>query len=311
LGSGTTAGGPYSTALGYQSSTTSGAQYSFAGGYKSSASGINSAIALGYQASASGNYSIAIGRNVIASNQDAIAMGSSTTASGTNSTAFGSQTTASGSYSFVNGYGCIANIDRSTVIGQYNLTEGTNATYWTLTDPLFVIGNGTAAGAEKNALVVYKSGNMKLRGNLYPDADNTYDFGTSSIKWRYIYSNNVLQTSDLRLKDKVEDIAYGIADILKLKPVSFFWKNNKGGRNLGFIAQDVKPVIEEAVVEGDDPEKTLSISYTSIIPVMVKGMQEQQQQIDKQQQQIEELIAANKALLDRLNKLEESNMNKK
>ena len=149
---------------------------------------------------------------------------------------------------------------------------------------------------------------MKLKSNFYPETDNTATLGTSSNKWISVYAvTGTIQTSDIRLKDKIEDITYGLADLLKLKPISFYWKNNKGGRNLGFIAQDVKPIIGEVVIEGDDPDKTLGMSYTSFIPVIVKGMQEQQQQIAKQKEQIDELMALNKSLLERIEKLEDLN----
>lgn len=305
LGRETNASATYSTAIGYQS--TSSGIYSLAGGNVSTASGISS-IALGDHASASANYSIALGRNVVASTQYAIAIGNTTTASGDNSTAFGNQTTAVGKYSLAVGYGCTANAYASTVVGTYNVIEGTPGSL-VLTDPIFVVGNGTSSSSLSNAVTVYKNGTMKLKSNFYPDADNAATLGTSSNRWNILYSvNGTVATSDLRLKDNIIEISYGLAELLKLKPVSFLWKKSpQEGRKLGFIAQDVKPIVGEVVNEGDDPDKTLGINYSSIIPVIVKGMQEQQQLIDTQKQQINELMEVNKRLLERVEKLEALN----
>lgn len=306
LGRETNASGTYSTALGYQSASSG--IYSLAGGNVSTASGISS-IALGDHASASANYSIALGKNVTASTQYAIAIGNTTTASGDNSTAFGNQTTAVGKYSLAVGYGCTANAYSSTAVGSYNVIEGTPGS-WIASDPIFAVGNGTSSSSLSNAVTVYKDGTMKLKSNFYPELPAA-TLGTSGNKWNTVFATNgTINTSDLRLKDNITELTYGLAELLKLKPISFLWKKSpQEGRKLGFIAQDVKPIINEVVVEGDDPDKTLGINYSSIIPVIVKGMQEQQQQIAKQKEQIDELIAANKILLERIGKLE--GLNKK
>ena len=301
LGRETNASATYSTAIGYQSASSG--IYSLAGGNVSTASGISS-IALGDHANASANYSIALGRNVTASTQYAIAIGNTTTASGDNSTAFGNQTTAVGKYSLAVGYGCTANAYASTAVGAYNVVEGTPGS-WVPTEPIFVVGNGTSSTSTSNSVTVYKDGTMKLKSNFYPELAGA-TLGTSSYKWNTVFATNgTINTSDARLKDNIVDIAYGISDILKLKPISFFWKKNpEQGRKLGFIAQDVKPIISEVVDVGDDADKTLGINYTSFIPIIVKGMQDQQSIIEKQQSQIDELLKANKLLLERLEKLE-------
>jgi hypothetical protein len=303
LGRETNASATYSTAIGYQS--VSSGIYSIAGGNTSTASGLSS-IALGDHANASANYSIALGRNVTASTQYAIAMGNTTTASGDNSTAFGNQTTAVGKYSLAVGYGCTSNAYTSTAVGSYNVIEGTPGS-WIATDPIFAVGNGTSSSSLSNAVTVYKDGTMKLKSNFYPELPAA-TIGTSGNKWNTVFATNgTINTSDLRLKDNITELTYGLAELLKLKPVSFFWKKSpQEGKKLGFIAQDVQPIINEVVIEGDDPDKTLGINYSSIIPVIVKGMQEQQQLIDNQKQQINELMEANKRLSERVEKLEVS-----
>ncbi len=123
--------------------------YAFASGLRTEASGPSS-IAMGFGSKSSGIYSIAIGYNPIAS--------------GGVSTAFGNQTLASGSLATAAGSETKAESLASTAMGQFNVGGG-NPTTWIATDPLFEIGNGTANNARKNALTVYKNGNMKIGGN--------------------------------------------------------------------------------------------------------------------------------------------------
>ena len=61
--------------------------------------------------------------------------------------------------------------------------------------------------------------------------------------------------------------------------------------NYGFIAQDVQKVIPEMVSMSKDKEGNddkLSIEMGTLLPYLVKGMQEQQAQITAQQAKIEE-----------------------
>lgn len=76
---------------------------------------------------------------------------------------------------------------------------------------------------------------------------------------------------------------------------NFIIPSNEREVKLGFIAQEVLEVIPEAIVtkdwfvDGEHPEKglqekeaeRLGISYSEIIPVVIKSIQEQQVEIDK------------------------------
>jgi len=60
------------------------------------------------------------------------------------------------------------------------------------------------------------------------------------------------------------------------------------GRQIGFVAQDVLPVLPELVKKDD--KGYYSVEYSKVVPVLVNAIKEQQQQIDKQQEQINMLI---------------------
>jgi hypothetical protein len=97
--------------------------------------------------------------------------------------------------------------------------------------------------------------------------------------------------SDRRLKQEIKSTKYGLDEVLKLEPVDYVLKSN-GLEQIGFIAQDVKPLIPEVVTgkEGDlEKGETLGITYTSLIPVLTKAIQEQQKIIQELLSRIEKL----------------------
>lgn len=101
-----------------------------------------------------------------------------------------------------------------------------------------------------------------------------------------IIASGTITPSDKRLKSNIKDVVYGLKDLLKLKAVSYtkkfsFDKAEKGEvKEFGFIAQDLQKVMPELVTEITDKDKTLAVNYTSLIPVLVKAIQEQQLQIE-------------------------------
>ena len=134
---------------------------------------------------------------------------------------------------------------------------------------------------------------------FYPSADATFDLGTANSRWLNIWSTNAqIQTSDARLKTAIAVLPYGLRTVLQLKPVTYRWKQEQrdAPAQLGFLAQDVEGVIPEAVVappEGQEntDSDVYGMRYQTLIPVLVKAVQEQQALIDELHQRIEQLEA--------------------
>ncbi|MFD2823936.1 tail fiber domain-containing protein [Lacinutrix iliipiscaria] len=211
-------------------------------------------LAVGISVEASGNYSFSQGGSTKASGLYAVALGYTTNASGSQSIAMGGFSSASASFSAALGRNTIADDINSTVVGTYN--DNT-----TSTTTLFQVGNGTSSN-RSNAFTVYQNGNAILAGAL-------------------------TQNSDRRLKKDIEDLNYGLDEVLNLNPVSYHWKRNPDQpKSLGLIAQDVQTVINEIVHTAEDETKTLSVSYTELIPVLIKAIQEQQEVIENQNEVI-------------------------
>lgn len=132
-------------------------------------------LAHGDNARATGSFTVAIGDHVEATTYGAVAFGSATdatgfvstamgfntTASGLHASSFGSESVARGSYSTSIGLLTVAKPYGSLAIGAYNDSVATSLeTFWTATDPLFMIGNGTSEETRHNALTIYKNGNL-------------------------------------------------------------------------------------------------------------------------------------------------------
>ncbi|MEO8069452.1 MAG: tail fiber domain-containing protein, partial [Flavobacteriales bacterium] len=137
-------------------------------------------------------------------------------------------------------------------------------------------------------------------GSVTPAADNAITLGQAGLRWTNVFATSgVVNTSDAREKKDIRPLNYGLAEVLKLKPVRFRWKNNPvDGDKLGLIAQDLQLVLPETVVdkawqtneEGSHtqvPAERLGVYYSDIIPVLIKAIQEQQQEIEGLRTEVE------------------------
>jgi hypothetical protein len=115
-------------------------------------------------------------------------------------------------------------------------------------------------------------GGMNL--NLYQNnGSGTYNYRGAFANSTGAYSS----VSDKRLKKLIEPIQYGLNDVLKFKPVSYLMENQNEDidkRNLGFIAQDLEYIIPEIVNVPSSSNAVYSLQYTSIIPILIKAIQE-------------------------------------
>lgn len=147
----------------------------------------------------------------------------------------------------------------------------------------------------------------------------TRQSGVGTVGWGGLFLNNLGYTggffnaSDRKLKKDISDINNATEIIKKLRAVSYYYDIDKYpniGLNqkleYGFIAQELKEIIPNIVEEmslptnGTEPAKPNSetslnfesfymVDYTRIIPILTKGIQEQQEVIDQQNQKIEAL----------------------
>ena len=105
--------------------------------------------------------------------------------------------------------------------------------------------------------------------------------------------------SDRRLKENIVDVPYGLDAVMAMQPRAFKFKSS-GAETIGFVAQELQAVVPEAVtgteveyLDDDTPQekanKSLGVSKDTLIPVLVKAIQEQQATIEALTQRIETL----------------------
>jgi hypothetical protein len=104
-------------------------------------------------------------------------------------------------------------------------------------------------------------------------------------------ANGVLQaaTSDMNLKNTIENSPFGLNEILLLNPVTFLYndtnrKLDSDVKEVGFIAQDVFDIIPNAVSSTGTGD--LQLDYRAITATLTKAIQEQQAQIEALKQRI-------------------------
>jgi hypothetical protein len=143
-----------------------------------------------------------------------------------------------------------------------------------------------------------------------------------------LYAYGAYQSSDRNLKKNIQELGDANSIISKLKPKSYEFKNEGNlaflnlpeGKHYGLLAQDLEEVLPGLVREvvhnssgqvvaveaakdledGKAPAAIMqkeakegitikAVNYIELIPLLIKGMQEQQAQIQEQQKQINDL----------------------
>lgn len=122
---------------------------------------------------------------------------------------------------------------------------------------------------------------------LLPGADNLYSLGQSTARWSEVWSaNGVVQTSDYRLKTKIQAIPYGLKEVMQMRPVVYNWIQRPQQRKVGLIAQEVQQVIPE-VVTGDPAKDILGMNYAELVPVLINAIKELKGEVDALKRELE------------------------
>jgi hypothetical protein len=172
--------------------------------------------------------------------------------------------------------------------------------------------NNTAIGYQAGSTITTGENNTAI-GYLaqVPTAtgNNQIRIGNASITYAGIQAAWTI-TSDKRWKDNIKESELGLNFLKTLRPVSYTRNNDKKQKTeYGFIAQDVDAALLKAgdpnngIITKDD-EGMLGVRYNDFISISVKAIQEQQELIEALQKSNAELLKANAAILERMERLE-------
>ncbi|MEM6265421.1 MAG: tail fiber domain-containing protein [Bacteroidota bacterium] len=145
---------------------------------------------------------------------------------------------------------------------------------------------GVNAGPPAEGLLV--QGESRFDDRIIPNADNAYDMGATTRRWRQVFAvNGTIQTSDYRLKTDIQPLPYGLETVLQLRPVRYQWKDNPGSKaKIGLIAQEVEEVVPEVVHTPENADAYLGMNYAEMVPVLIQAIQDQQAQIEALEAQV-------------------------
>jgi hypothetical protein len=166
--------------------------------------------------------------------------------------------------------------DVNTLVGENE--SGSNSTYG-------VLGYGTT--------------------NYYGALGRADGFAFVGVGTVWATGPGLFNQSDGRLKENIVTLTDNLAKLEKLRPVSYTWKPDTVAytglgktRQLGFIAQEVKPIVPEAVIMNKQPPLiqdkngkkfldaqveggTYGIEYSRFVPILVGAVKELNAKLDK------------------------------
>lgn len=182
--------------------------------------------------------------------------------------------------------------------------------------PLDVSGNARVSGGIFTQAIQFLPNNAYLYdanyGNLgirTTDGTNYYYFlfannGEFWVQNNGIYANGAVEASafyawsDERLKKNITPLTGALSIVQNLNPVRYQWRAasertiganlnlTAGESHLGFIAQQVAPVLPEAVVAPKDSSSPYEMKPMEMIAVLVEAVKEQQAEINQIQTQL-------------------------
>ena len=117
---------------------------------------------------------------------------------------------------------------------------------------------------------------------------NTGSFNALSINTG---NNTMVRTaSSLRYKHDIHDTDIGLAEVLKLRPVTFRFNDFPDTIRGGFIAEEVEELGLTEFVNYDPEGRPEGLSYDSMVSLMTKAIQELNDKIENLQSQLDEKV---------------------
>lgn len=113
--------------------------------------------------------------------------------------------------------------------------------------------------------------------------------GGGYMRGDFTATGDVIAYSDLRVKENIKPLTGALSKVMQLQ--GYYYNRNDlkdTSTKIGFIAQEVEPVIPELVTY-DALQDKYGVSYGNATALLVEAIKEQQSQIESQKTEIEEL----------------------
>lgn len=161
---------------------------------------------------------------------------------------------------------------------------------------------GSYTGVFVNGIVqTYRATSGSGGGVIVATSDyhgtNTAIFQVRSEGAIYARFTSVLSLSDVRFKEDVKPLTGCLSKIMKLKPSSWKWKDDRKQETTGFIAQEIEEVFPQFVTELEESEqgiekpKAVGAAGNEMIANLVAAIQEQQAIIEELKAKVSALEA--------------------
>jgi hypothetical protein len=155
--------------------------------------------------------------------------------------------------------------------GQVLYSNGaTGSPYWAADGVASVTDDTTTNG---NRYILFANQTSSTLSTSYVSSTKMY-FNPSTGKLNATSFNSL---SDSNKKENIQTLQDATSKVLKMRGVSFTWKGTND-KSIGLIAQEVEKILPEVVSTCEDGVK--SISYDSIVGLLVEAFKEQQKTID-------------------------------
>jgi Chaperone of endosialidase len=173
--------------------------------------------------------------------------------------------------------------------GQWNTALGTNAGSFLTTGVFNIdIANGGAAG-DSHTIRIGTQGTHQA----------TFVAGIfgSSVSGDAVVVNDAGQLgvvmSSARYKRDIREMGNKSADLMKLRPVTFRYKNDpQGTRQYGLVAEEVGSIYPELVSRGSDGQ-IQTVHYLSLVPMLLNELQKQARENQQQAEQLQLRVREN------------------
>ncbi len=162
-------------------------------------------------------------------------------------------------------------------ISLYSASANAAARHWQIETNYaafgdFLIMRGTSQGAVPTTVAFGMDNTGAARMPAYGIGTATFDG-----------SGNITSVSDERKKDIIGPFDGGLTEVLALEPIRYHWKEDSGlnpdDLNVGFLAQQVKEVIPEAV--GMDAQGFYTFSDRPVIAALVNAVKELKAEVNE------------------------------